>query len=280
MLDLTKERDSLIQLPIYIANPSFVGKTGWKKKGSGNIVVDKENGQPITMIAVGQVMDDRPCCGPMGNFTDKGEYPKPLQDAKFTMVIGEPTDPQFADDSTLYGPLCTTWREEFQCLTTDGTCWKKRGHRSLSDSAHLRGRKRSVTLSNLGSHFNIFWQEDVEPDSVLADVETINWPVPSQHRSKLDAIKDEYRVIPLPIYGPDRHFIESPHANSALREALVEVHFQIKHYAIKKTPPYDTFSAIALQVLLLKKGVPKTVNPYHQSMRAGPKLLRKLASTS
>lgn len=92
------DRDTLFQLPFYAGADVFMRSVGWKKRGTGNVMVNKSNGDDCTVVAVGQVLDDRLYCGPLGNFSDTGTYKKALQDAKFTLVLGRPNHKAFAAD--------------------------------------------------------------------------------------------------------------------------------------------------------------------------------------
>jgi hypothetical protein len=92
------DRNALSQLPFYAGAEGFVRTVGWKKRGTGNVMVDKSNGDDCTAIAVGQVLDDRLCCGPLGNFSDSGTYKKAYQDAKFTLILGRPSHQAFITD--------------------------------------------------------------------------------------------------------------------------------------------------------------------------------------
>ena len=67
-----------------------------------------------------------------------------------------------------------------------------------------------------------------------------------------------YKASLLAIYKDER-FIELLLANSALKNSLVKVHFNIRHYCIGD---YDTFAAIPLQILILKDAPCSSSSPY------------------
>lgn len=99
------------------------------------------------------------------------------------------------------------------------------------------------------------------------DEETENWPVPVELQDAFDAIKYTYRVNPLPVYRNDV-FVEPLLVNKALKNALVEVHFNIRHFKIEE---HDSFTAVPLQVIILKDGPPEASSPYkRKNMRDGP----------
>ena len=99
------------------------------------------------------------------------------------------------------------------------------------------------------------------------DNETSDWPVAEEHRQLLDAIKSSYDVNPLPVYKSNT-FVEPNAVNSALKNALVEVHFNIRHYCIGD---FDSFTAVPLQLIILKDGGQSSSSPYKQkNIREGP----------
>ena len=99
------------------------------------------------------------------------------------------------------------------------------------------------------------------------DNETSNWPVAEEHRQLLDAIKSSYDVNPLPVYKSDT-FVEPNTINSALKNTLVEVHFNIRHYHIGD---FDSFTAVPLQLIILKDGGQSSSSPYkRKNIHEGP----------
>jgi hypothetical protein len=71
--------------------------------------------------------------------------------------------------------------------------------------------------------------------------------------NELDRIKYNFMVNPLPVYKDDE-FISPSDIEARLDGALVEVTFNLEHYAIFKHNeiPHDTFDADVLQINILK----------------------------
>ena len=65
------------------------------------------------------------------------------------------------------------------------------------------------------------------------DDETEHWPIPPCLREELNKIKFEYRAVPLPVYV-NEFFVEPAHVNNCIKGALVELHFELHHFAIRK----------------------------------------------
>ena len=63
------------------------------------------------------------------------------------------------------------------------------------------------------------------------DEETEHWPVPPRLKEELNKIKFEYYAVPLAVYADD-NFIEPTLVNNTIRGALVELHFELHHFAI------------------------------------------------
>lgn len=102
------------------------------------------------------------------------------------------------------------------------------------------------------------------------DEETNEWVVPSEFQEEMDNLKDTHKAEPLKVYM-GQQFIEPLNVQGALENALVEVHFTIQHYRIRRESAIDSFSAVIQQVLILKPGVGKSESPYkRKSFRDGP----------
>ncbi|KAF8240255.1 hypothetical protein L208DRAFT_1118201, partial [Tricholoma matsutake] len=96
MLDIATLCARLLATPLYVASTGFFSKVSWKRHGTGHVLVTKDNGAEVVCVIVGEVIDDRLCCGPLGNYNDK--YPKPLQDTKNTFVLTHPQHAGLAED--------------------------------------------------------------------------------------------------------------------------------------------------------------------------------------
>jgi len=101
------------------------------------------------------------------------------------------------------------------------------------------------------------------------DDETEHWPVPPRLREELNKIKFEYRAVPLAVYVNDT-FIEPADVNNAIKGALVELHFELHHFAIRKKAQ-DSFNATIEQIIVLRPGEARPVTAYkRKNPRDGP----------
>ena len=92
------------------------------------------------------------------------------------------------------------------------------------------------------------------------DEETARWPVPPRLRENLNRIKFEYRAVPLSVYVNGR-FVEPADVNTAIKGALVELHFELHHFAIRRAG-HDSFNATIEQIVVLRPGEPRPTTAY------------------
>ena len=114
--------------------------------------------------------------------------------------------------------------------------------------------------------------------SVADDEDWTNgYLIPDKFRELFDKIVPRWCMTPLPTYDSSGKFIKINDLEVYLRESLVLVHFELRHYAIrdKRTNGIitNTFSATATQVKILQRGLGagQTHSPYKSLMLKGPK---------
>jgi hypothetical protein len=109
------------------------------------------------------------------------------------------------------------------------------------------------------------------PDRYLSAIEMANWPVTDNARSEFEDLKATHRVRPLPVYMAQT-FVEAADVKAAMNNALVEVHFCLKHYRIgKDADRFDSFSGTVEQVIILRRGVFLPSSAYkRKNVRDGP----------
>jgi hypothetical protein len=131
--------------------------------------------------------------------------------------------------------------------------------------------KSLATARLMNPHHSVFSEDN--PDApTKVDEETDNWPISNDLQKDLCKIKRTHYVQPLRAYL-DGHFIEPNDVNGILANALVEVHFSLKHYRIQREGDkgFDSFTANIEQINVLKRGAPKAPNPYKRhNPRIGP----------
>jgi hypothetical protein len=74
-------------------------------------------------------------------------------------------------------------------------------------------------------------------------------------RDDLRALMGSHEVQPVPIYK-DGEYVQPTAANGTLKDSLVEVHFAMRHFRIQRrdSKPFDSFTGILKQVIILKPG--------------------------
>lgn len=109
------------------------------------------------------------------------------------------------------------------------------------------------------------------------DEETEHWPVPPRLREELNRIKFEYRAVPLPTYVYEK-FVEPADVNNAIKGALVELHFELHHFAIRKAGQ-DSFNGSIEQIIVLRPGEARPTTVYkRKNLRDGPILVKPTLS--
>jgi len=93
--------------------------------------------------------------------------------------------------------------------------------------------------------------------------------VPPELQDDLDDIKHAYRASPLRVFANEK-FIEVGQVNEVIEGALVDLHFELFHFGIRKKNE-DSFNGSMEQVLMLQPGQPRPVTVYkHKNVRDGP----------
>lgn len=91
-------RTNFLALSEYVASATFLSTTAWKREGITDVLVNRADGGTKTCVLVGEVLDDRLLCGPNGNHMGKGEYAKPFEAARFSLLLGRPQWTGYAED--------------------------------------------------------------------------------------------------------------------------------------------------------------------------------------
>jgi hypothetical protein len=104
-----------------------------------------------------------------------------------------------------------------------------------------------------------------------ADEITRNWPTTDNaFIDALHGVWTTHNILPLPVYDEQRQYVEPMHVPSVLKGSLVELHFRLRHYFIKReTGNYDTFTGTMEQIIVLKRGGPEVKSPYRKDIRKG-----------
>ena len=98
------------------------------------------------------------------------------------------------------------------------------------------------------------------------DALTENWPVErDEHRQYVNEIKYEYRAVPLLVYRNEQ-FIDPVNVKNVVQRALVELHFELRHFCIQKKSQ-DSFNGSIEQVIVLQPGESHPAIPYELSYK-------------
>jgi hypothetical protein len=105
------------------------------------------------------------------------------------------------------------------------------------------------------------------------DDETKHWPMPLHYKDDFDKIKFGYCAVPLAVYI-GKKFVEPAKVNDAIKGALVEIHFEVHHFAIlkkEKSLSLDSFNGTIEEIVVLHPGEVRPPTGYkRRNVREGP----------
>ena len=79
----------------------------------------------------------------------------------------------------------------------------------------------------------------------------------------------KYQAVPLPVYVNEK-FVEPTNVNNVIKGALVELHFELHHFAIRRAA-LDSFNATIEQIIVLRPGEARPMTAYkRKNPRIGP----------
>jgi hypothetical protein len=84
--------------------------------------------------------------------------------------------------------------------------------------------------------------------------------MPPDLRPSLDEIKHECRALPLRVYIGEK-YVSVEKVNDTLCGALVEIHFELRHFTIRQKN-FDSFNASIKQIIVLQPGEAEEASPY------------------
>ncbi|RDB17029.1 hypothetical protein Hypma_002025 [Hypsizygus marmoreus] len=219
----------LLQISSYVTSDGFLSLIGWHREGMGNVLITKCSGDKMVCIIVGQVIDEHPYCGSMGNLLEGNTFNKLMESTKFSFMLSRPLDSEFAQDFDQAVRTAKNWEGSIAMTDNRRYSVEAVGHENLLRFMAACWEKRDVPL---------------KPSIDTVDTNTSSWPVPVTRQAAFNATKLTHRILPLTVYDQDRLFIDCSYANTVLRNAIIKVHFTVKHYAIRHDSGFDSFSGI------------------------------------
>ncbi|KAI5984252.1 hypothetical protein EDC04DRAFT_2615786 [Pisolithus marmoratus] len=253
--ELDNYHENVSQLDKYLATPGLLNTLEWRPAKNGHSVFEKTDETHFIGIVVGSVAEYRLNAGTRGNYINStyGSLPK----AKYQFYLTKPIVQAFrADFDRAFDLLNGLQNQVAHTTHKKDMLFEQSGGRMIRFTKSIF-HKRSVRVRDspppVKRKLN---EEEIEMNLEEMDEETKNWTVPEENEQELDAIKPDYRAIPLRVYSGDA-FIEPTDVNNVLNGALVEVMFSIHHTFIKKqSGPQDSFQAEIEQVTVIKPRPP------------------------
>ncbi|KAH9033408.1 hypothetical protein EDB85DRAFT_1832833, partial [Lactarius pseudohatsudake] len=245
-------RSGLLQSKLYVGSPGFLPAVCWEQGKNGNVVSDKIGKTDAVMSIVGRVLESRLNCEPHGNFNPKYG---PLEGAKFQLQLVKPAGTPFEKD----------FEKAFDVLT------KVQGQAASTQD------RRNFIVTEAGNKNFRFGERVFEKRATPLDIDggeqvdetTENWPILVDFRTDLEKIKPEYRAMPLSVFRNDA-FVRPEQVRDIVKGALVEVHFELHHYHIRKNG-YDSFNGSIEQIIVLQPSDIQPISAYkRKNVEEGP----------
>ncbi|KAN0130933.1 hypothetical protein V8E53_011311 [Lactarius tabidus] len=243
--NLSRYRDQLLTVDCHGASKTFTSSVSWLPQRTGNILVDLKTNQNAVISVVGCVLDNRLDCSSLGNHGKRP--PAKFPTAKFHLLLGKPTKTIFADDFDIM----------------------MKNLENIQDNIGSTKNHQNLVVCERGDHALRFTRSVFEtrqpPIPGVVDKATEQWPVPLELRDTMDKIRHTHRAVPLRVFLNEK-LIDVDHVMDVLVGALIEMHFELRHYAIQgSTPPLDSFNANIEQIMVLQPGEARPPTAYKQS---------------
>ncbi|KAK0439641.1 hypothetical protein EV421DRAFT_1737802 [Armillaria borealis] len=243
---------------------------GWKAfGGSGHVLTAVERAeststsnkelssqsQEASLIIVGDVLPTRFWVNKLGSW--KQEF-DPMKNAKFSLLLGEPQDIEF----------CKDWVNAIGRI--NGATLLIAGGASVCSCIQAENAATQIRFGSSVFELLFALKQDVMANMLDNLIQT--WPVDTEHQAGLDQLKTTHRVNRLKVFNVDESPMLPQHVASTLKGTLVEVHFTIRHWAIRrnKEPTQHTFSCTMNQICILKRAPPIAPNPYNSVIAPTP----------
>jgi hypothetical protein len=261
--DLSHYRDNLVTVPCYAANNALHSSVSWLAQRTGDILINTESNQNVVISVVGRVLDNRLDCTAIGNLGNRAVDKLPT--AKYHLLLAKPTDTIFLDDfHTAIANLEKVEKKIGSTKNFQNLIVNDRDSRVLRFTRPVF-ETRSPPISGLSCALQHQHYTYCVCSPGVVDKVTEQWPVPDHFRETMDKIKHTHRAIPLRVFIDDKLTAVNDITN-VLTGALIEIHFELRHYAIKgTTTPLDSFNANIEQIIIIQPGEARPPTAYKRS---------------
>ncbi|KAN0141070.1 hypothetical protein V8E53_000826, partial [Lactarius tabidus] len=261
--NLSRYRDQLLTVDCHGASKTFTSSVSWLPQRTGNILVDSKTNQNAVISVVGRVLDNRLDCSSLGNHGKRP--PAKFPTAKFHLLLGKPTKTIFADDFDITMKNLENIQDNIGSTKNhQNLVVCERGDHALRFTRSVfETRQPPIPGTSLTNFVPIFTSRS--PPLGVVDKATEQWPVPLELRDTMDKIRHTHRAVPLRVFLNEK-LIDVDHVMDVLVGALIEMHFELRHYAIQgSTPPLDSFNANIEQIMVLQPGEARPPTAYKRS---------------
>ncbi|KAF7972408.1 hypothetical protein HWV62_18066 [Athelia sp. TMB] len=292
----------LMTLHSYVNRPGFTQTVGWDREEMSDVLVHSQNRNLAVMVVVGKANVHKMWCEPAGNFAAETTYGT-FDKAKFQFTISKPDEPELAQEFEkalqnaviLQRDIAKTAKHEY--FLVDENCamrfnqplFEKRAKASSFDqlvpitnipkfgsrdytidgAVLLESLTTTPPADALDSDVSADTLEDVDPDTLLDETtRAYSKYMTGALQKKYHDLMRNYAVTPLRVFKSGV-YVKPDAVQALLQNALVEVHYTLKHFAFKNltSSAYDTFTATLQQVIWLKAGTRRQLDGGYNKRR-------------
>lgn len=279
-------RNRLMRSGSYLGDPSICSNFQWLREGRGHILVHvpepasevipnpsaptsvddnaevdsdlkpdvplSQPNEPAILSAIVRIDRDDFWLMADGGYLGPNNVCKDILDVKPSCALSNPgLEPVMSDF-----PLVLQTLQQFtqRCVTPSFSSGKS--FFSVDQNGARRFKLRHILFESLDSHSEDGDTWDATVQTTAADAYSFeHWPLTKErNRAELLALKNSYRILPLPAYDNANDLIQPSAYRCSLQGAIAEIHFNLLHWGIAGAK-HDVYGG---RIVLIRVLVPPT----------------------
>lgn len=255
--NLVQYREQLLREDCYAAAHNFRHFFSWLSQRTGDILIEDKSKQNAVISVVACVLDNRFDCTAVGNLGNRP--PDKLPSVKFQLLLGKPTDTVFADDfDKVLDNLNQISNDAAPGEKKENLIVEERGVDVLRFTRPVFEQRRPP-VRGTSTFSSVTSVTKISKIGVVDDI-TERWPVPEHLCSTMETVKHTHRAIPLRVYTKKK-LISIEHVPEVLSGALIELHFELRHFEIA-AKKLHLFNGTIEQIMVLQPGQSRPATIY------------------
>jgi hypothetical protein len=158
-LDLNSKRNALLESWQYIANPEFSSYAHWDPINATSNELRDPDGNPASIVIVGQVVTDKLAVDPLGNFQSQGERQQRYQDSSnYTRDSISCVNSKLV--IVLRRPTASLWRADYDTATARLDALQEKVAKPSAPRQHLLDKDQDPPFLRISFPL---WDKKVKP---------------------------------------------------------------------------------------------------------------------